>query len=323
FRRRFGIRYDDKVKETIEQGRRWNTSDSSEVFIHGILSKKRTGTCSSLPTFAIAVGRRLGYPLKLVLVPNHTFYRWDDGDEDFNYQHTEAGGDIHPNEYFHEWPVKWKYEDFRMNERTKVWLHSMSPKQETSKFLCNRAILLITTRRYDEALQAVDAARRFNPDNPACSSIREEIEFRQHNPGGLASLPLDVLSQVPLSRPEITLLEKLAPFLPAPGHSPDSQHLRSFMPTLRPLTQPLMPPQTGPQPCVAQPPFPESVSARQLIELTNHLRRLAVRNTQSQSVDIRASSPQPTQPPTMPPQPADLQTFVGTIGLNIEHTRFQ
>jgi len=175
FRVRFNIRYDPIVHNIVERESEWRTSDSTEIFIHGILSEKRTGTCSSLPTFAIAVGRRLGYPLKLVLVPNHTLYRWEDGDEVFNLQHTEAGGEVQSDEYFHEWPYKWREAEFRMNQLTGVWLRSMNPKQEVSKFLCNRANFLRDFGRYDEALEAIDAAERFNPMNPACWPIRFDI----------------------------------------------------------------------------------------------------------------------------------------------------
>jgi len=172
FRVQFGIRYDRKVHELTESGNRHNTTDSSEVFIHGILSPKRTGTCSSLPAFAIGVGRRLGYPLKLVLVPNHTLYRWDDGNEVFNFQHTEAGGGVQPDEYFYEWPFTWTEDDYAINARTKVWLHSLNPPKEVSKFLCNRALVLCECNRYVEAFEALNAAERFDPINPAVESIR-------------------------------------------------------------------------------------------------------------------------------------------------------
>jgi hypothetical protein len=175
FRVRFNIRYDPLVHAIAGNGKPWKSSDSTEVFIHGILGAKRTGTCSSLPPFAIAVGRRLGYPLKLVLAPNHTLYRWDDGEEVFNMQHTEAGGDVWPDEHFYEWPRKWDETHYAINERTHVWLHSMTPKQEVSKFLCNRAIVLRDIGRFGEALQAIDAAERFNPINPACVEIRITI----------------------------------------------------------------------------------------------------------------------------------------------------
>ena len=40
-------------------------SDSRDLFIHGILDGPG-GTCSSMPVIYTAVGRRLGYPMKLV-----------------------------------------------------------------------------------------------------------------------------------------------------------------------------------------------------------------------------------------------------------------
>ncbi len=177
FRTQFGIKYDPVVRDLTANNKPWMSDDSSELFIHGLLSSKRTGTCSSLPTFAIAVGRRLGYPLKLILVPNHTLYRWDDGKEIFNLQPHEAGGDVKPDEFFHTWPRKWTENDFAMNERTKVWLHSYTPKREVSKFLCNRALMLRDFKRWKEAMQAIEAAGRFDPGNPALDDIRYSIEF--------------------------------------------------------------------------------------------------------------------------------------------------
>jgi hypothetical protein len=183
-RMQFGVKYDPLVRESATAAaaasaggpRRPRLSDSGEVFIHGVLGPKRTGTCSSLPTFSIAVGRRLGYPLKLVRVPNHTFFRWDDDREKFNVQHTASGSDLRSDEYYYEWPEKWDAEMFALNARCKVWLHSMTPRQEVSKFLCNRALMLRDIGRGDEVIACLDAAARFDAMNPACGEIRLDIE---------------------------------------------------------------------------------------------------------------------------------------------------
>jgi hypothetical protein len=177
FRVQFGVKYDPKVRDITQNNEPWMSDDSSELFIHGLLSKKRTGTCSSLPTFAIAIGRRLGYPLKLILVPNHTLYRWDDGTEVFNLQPNDVGGDVREDEYYKTWPRNWDEYDYEVNARTKVWLHSLTPRKETSKFLCNRALMLRDAGRHDEALKALDAAERFDPINPACLDIRDSVEY--------------------------------------------------------------------------------------------------------------------------------------------------
>jgi hypothetical protein len=177
FRAQFGIKYDPVVREVTKDRKTLLSCDSTEIFINGIVGEKRTGTCSSLPTFAIAVGRRLGYPLRLILVPNHTLYRWDDGKEVFNLQPTEAGGEVKTDDYFRAWPRQWNEVECEINARTQVWLYSLTPKKEVSKFLCNRALMLRELKRYDEAIQAVTAAECFDPINPACADIHFSIEY--------------------------------------------------------------------------------------------------------------------------------------------------
>lgn len=59
-------------------------ADSSKVFLHGLLGSKRQGTCSSMPVLYSAVGRRLGYPLKLVTIKGHLFVRWEGAGERLN-----------------------------------------------------------------------------------------------------------------------------------------------------------------------------------------------------------------------------------------------
>ncbi len=53
--------------------------DADNLFIHAIMDGVG-GTCGSLPVLYIAIGRRLGYPLRLVKAARHLFVRWDDPD---------------------------------------------------------------------------------------------------------------------------------------------------------------------------------------------------------------------------------------------------
>jgi hypothetical protein len=227
-RMQFGVKYDPLVQESTKGGKPRDKGDSTEMFIHGVLSAKRTGTCSSLPTFSIAIGRRLGYPLKLVRVPIHTFFRWDDGKETFNHQHTDTGGVILPDEHFHTWPRQWDADDFAMNGRTKVWLHSMTPKQEVSKFLCNRAIFLRDTGRFQEGLDALEAAERFDPANPACADIYLNIQDKMPRakcevPSLVAiSTPRPGFIPMPIEPEPDQLLDTLNPFR---DRAKDPRHL--------------------------------------------------------------------------------------------------
>ncbi|MFN0066642.1 MAG: hypothetical protein ACKVYV_03300, partial [Limisphaerales bacterium] len=57
---------------------------AAEGMVPGRAGSPRRGTCSSLPVLYVAVGRRLGYPLRLVATRSHLFVRWDGMGERFN-----------------------------------------------------------------------------------------------------------------------------------------------------------------------------------------------------------------------------------------------
>jgi hypothetical protein len=64
-------------------------ADARDVFLYGLTGSERRGTCSSLPVLQVAIGRRFGYPLKLVTTKGHLFVRWEGAHERFN---IEAAG---------------------------------------------------------------------------------------------------------------------------------------------------------------------------------------------------------------------------------------
>ncbi|MCI0348052.1 MAG: hypothetical protein L0Z53_01390, partial [Acidobacteriales bacterium] len=68
----FGVRYNP------ERANDPDFTDSRDLFIHGLLGPDRTGTCMSMPALYVAVGRRLGYPLKLAQARRHLYVRWED-----------------------------------------------------------------------------------------------------------------------------------------------------------------------------------------------------------------------------------------------------
>ena len=103
-----GVRYNpDRVHEP-------DFTNSKDLFIHGLLQASPGqddaeevphdgGTCVSLPVLYVAVGRRLGYPLKLATTKEHVFARWDDGHERFNIEATSIGLNTFPDEYYKNW----------------------------------------------------------------------------------------------------------------------------------------------------------------------------------------------------------------------------
>jgi len=105
-------------------------ADPKDVFIHGLIKEKGTGTCSSMPVFLVSVGRRVGYPLKLVRAKGHLFARWDEGDRSFNIEGTSVGFVSHPDSYYRNWPFSFTAEE----ERTESYLKSLTPTQEFATF---------------------------------------------------------------------------------------------------------------------------------------------------------------------------------------------
>ncbi len=84
--RDLGLRYNLAFMEGED-----DASDSHNLFIHGPLTG-RGFTCVTAPVIYAAIGRRLGYPIKLVHAKQHTFCRWDERDgERFNIEATSPG----------------------------------------------------------------------------------------------------------------------------------------------------------------------------------------------------------------------------------------
>ncbi len=142
--RDLGVYSDDKLNDDP------NFSNSEDLFIHGILRGKG-GTCSSLPTLYSAVGRRLGYPLKLVKTGHHCFARWDHpSGERFNIECTVLGLDTPTDESYQVGPTFAPPDVIQAGGFYK----SKTPRQELGGFLIQRAYCLLHNDRHREAVEA-------------------------------------------------------------------------------------------------------------------------------------------------------------------------
>lgn len=157
----FGIRYNPQLA--------FASADSSpgfsffqspkDVFIGGLLSSERTGTCSSMPVLYIAIGRRLGYPLKLVTTKAHLFIRWEGNGERFNVEATGKGMNRYDDEHYKQWPFPVNEEEIRADG----YLKSLSPPEELAVFLSLRGHCLMQAQRFDDAANAYAEAARLAP----------------------------------------------------------------------------------------------------------------------------------------------------------------
>jgi len=122
--------------------------NSRDLFIHGMTSGEQQGTCASMPVLYVAIGRRLGYPLKLVECKDHLFVRWEDAKERFNIEGTGSGLNCYPDQEYMEWPRPISKEELAAG----MYMKSLSPKRELAVFLELRSLCLEQNKREKQHL---------------------------------------------------------------------------------------------------------------------------------------------------------------------------
>lgn len=167
----FGVKYNPaRVRDSSFQDPKCfdpDFRDSRDLFIHGIIDGLG-GTCASMPVLYVAVGRRLGYPLKLVEARAHLFFRWDDPlgrqhgvPERFNVEGAGYGIASYPDEHYRTWPEAWTEAD----NAGGWYLKSLSPREELAAFLSTRGECLTDNGRSPEAIQAYQWACSLAPND--------------------------------------------------------------------------------------------------------------------------------------------------------------
>jgi len=146
-----------------------------DLFVHGVIDQRR-GTCISLPVVQIAIGRRLGWPIKPVAVPGHTFCRWDDlaTGERLNIEAANTSGFVdHDDDYYRHWPFeidpRWEKEHHALKSLTMREYASVLVGALGSYFSAKNDVP--ATIRWDAASVALDPANR-----SAFVSLRMSVE---------------------------------------------------------------------------------------------------------------------------------------------------
>lgn len=154
------LQEDCGVHYNLERIRNVDFSKSQDSFIHGMVGSDNGGTCASLPVLYTAVGRRLGYPMKLALAREHIFIRWDDGKERFNIEGAGNGGiDFPDDNFYRSWPFPISDKMMASGE----FLKPLTPREELATFLLMRGVVFHAHERYAEAAEAYSAAHRLMP----------------------------------------------------------------------------------------------------------------------------------------------------------------
>lgn len=157
-----GVRYNEnKVPEDASFG----TADS---FIHGVIQGDG-GTCATLPVVYAAVGRRLGYPIKLVYTLakrcGHTFARWEEPRERFNIEASNIGLSTPSDDYYRHDAVHGLYELPPDAERLGQCLVTATPRMELASFIATRAWCWHDKRDWRQCTEAWAWACSLAPSN--------------------------------------------------------------------------------------------------------------------------------------------------------------
>ncbi len=187
--RDLGVRYNPaKIPENA-------TFDTADAFIHGVI-RDNTGTCATLPVVYAAVGRRLGYPIKLVTTrgkqSGHLFARWDDAmtGERFNIEGAGLGlatpTDNHYRTGRYKMPPGVEYDG--------QYLVSATPRMELAIFLNDRAWLWEDLEDWRQCVDSWAWATSLVPQNKIVeNSLRRSMnewdrEQEQQRPLGFPEL---------------------------------------------------------------------------------------------------------------------------------------
>jgi hypothetical protein len=148
------------------------------------------------------VGRRLGYPLKIVQGARHLFLRWDQSDSQsplardrFNIEATANGFVCHPDSFYESWPFP--HPDPDVDRRH--YLRSLTPREELASFLCIRSIVLMDNAQFVQAIQPAAWARQLAPDD---YSIKVHLEMTMLLALGILDAKPAWMDEHPVIRPD-------------------------------------------------------------------------------------------------------------------------
>jgi hypothetical protein len=173
--RDFGVHYDPRYKKPDDSlDYRTIYRDCKYLLMNGTLSEKRYGSCNSIPVLLVAIGRRLGYPVKLACNVWHVWARWEspNGGERFNIDAScDGGADAPDDEHYKSFP----HEMPSFGVASGYYLNSFTPADELALFLMSRSWVLQANERFREALPCLARCCFLAPKEPMYPRMAHEI----------------------------------------------------------------------------------------------------------------------------------------------------
>jgi regulator of sirC expression with transglutaminase-like and TPR domain len=114
-----GFRYD---RETFSRSRQ------EHYFLHGILDSKK-GTCYIMPILYAAIAQRVGYPISVVIAPDHMFVRYSDPSFDKQNIEVTSGGQWFPDQHYVD-----RFKVSKSGLKSGAYMRSLSKRELLSHF---------------------------------------------------------------------------------------------------------------------------------------------------------------------------------------------
>ena len=118
------------------------------------------------------MGRRLGYPLKLVTTKGHLFVRWEDSRERFNFEAAGQGANRFTDDYYRHWP----FEVTEGEVQAEGYLKSLTPAQELAVFLSIRGMCQQAAAHFAQAAVSFREAARLWPGCRSFQLMQNQME---------------------------------------------------------------------------------------------------------------------------------------------------
>jgi hypothetical protein len=181
----FGVRYNPRriMSPELISGRDGFFADARDVFLHGLVGSRRLGTCSSMPVLYVALGRRLGYPVKLVTTKAHLFVRWESASERLNLEATGKGMNHYDDEHYQQWPFPVTDAEVEADG----YLKSLTAAEELAVFLAIRGQCLLESGRLAEAIASFGEATRLAPNVRGYRLLLADAQQRMPGPSPFPS----------------------------------------------------------------------------------------------------------------------------------------
>jgi regulator of sirC expression with transglutaminase-like and TPR domain len=132
-----------------------------KYYLNRVLYTKQ-GNCVSMPFLYAAVSQRLGWPVYLVHLPDHTFVRYaDPALKEQNIESTSNGGYVSDHEYARDFSVSEK------GRETGAYLRTLTHRESLSDLAAINGISFAKRGEQAKTLAYLELATKLNPKNVA------------------------------------------------------------------------------------------------------------------------------------------------------------